>query len=50
MDNANVEQVQQFNYLVNKITEDGRSKADILCSITQAKRTFQNKKTLIDHQ
>lgn len=36
-----------FNYLGSKITEDDRSKADILNRIAQAKRAFQNKKHLL---
>lgn len=41
---CHIEQVRQFSYLGNKITEDGRSKANILNRIAQAKKAFQNKK------
>ncbi|KAF0750315.1 Uncharacterized protein FWK35_00037690, partial [Aphis craccivora] len=47
IDNARIEQVQHFNYLGSKITEDGRSKDEILSRIAQAKRAFQNKKHLL---
>jgi len=40
INNARIEQVHHFNYLGSKITEDGRSKADILNRIVQAKKAF----------
>lgn len=47
MDNARIEQAHHFNHLGSKITDDGRSKADVLNGIAQAKRAFQNKKHLL---
>lgn len=43
IDNAHIKQVLHFYLLESKITEDGRSKADILSKITQAKKAFQVK-------
>lgn len=45
INNANIEQVQQFNYLRNKITKDDRNKADILCKMAQAKWLSKIKNT-----
>lgn len=47
MDNTHIEQVQQSNYLGNKITVGGHSKANIIYRIAQVKRTFQNKENLL---
>lgn len=41
--NTHIEQVHYFNYLGSKITEDGRSKDDIINRISQAKSAFPNK-------
>ena len=42
-----LEQVREFCYLGSKITEDGRSKREIISRIAQAKKSFQKKKTLL---
>ena len=42
-----LEQVKQFSYLGSKITEDGRSKSEIISRIAQAKKAFQKKRDLL---
>ncbi|CAI6343800.1 unnamed protein product [Macrosiphum euphorbiae] len=45
--NEQIKQVQQFTYLGSNITEDGRSKTNIICRIAQAKRAFQDKSHIL---
>ncbi|KAE9524312.1 hypothetical protein AGLY_015351 [Aphis glycines] len=40
-------QVQQFTYLGSNITDDGRSKTNIICRIAQAKRAFLDKSHIL---
>jgi len=47
IDNEQIKQVQQFTYLGSNITEDGRSKTNIICRIAQAKRAFQDKSHIL---
>ena len=42
-----VEQVRQFKYLGNLLTEEGRSRTEIRAGIGMAKEAFSNKKVLI---
>lgn len=47
LDIAFIEQVQHFNYLRSKITEEGHSIANMFSRIAQKNRTFQNKNYLL---
>lgn len=40
IEDEQIKQVQQFTYLRSNVTEDGRSKINIICRIAQAKRAF----------
>ena len=42
-----LEEVEEFSYLGSRITNDGRSKKEIVSSIAQAKRAFYKKKNLL---
>ena len=44
--NEKIQEVNEFNYLGSKITNDGRSSREILSRIAQAKNAFYKKKNL----
>jgi hypothetical protein len=47
IDNEQIRQVHQFTYLGSIITDNGRSKTNIICRIAQVKRAFQNKRHIL---
>jgi hypothetical protein len=47
IDNEQIRQVHQFTYLGSIITEDGRSKTNIICRTAQAKKAFQDKSHIL---
>ena len=44
---AILQEVDEYCYLGNKITNNGRSKEDIKCRLAQAKKAFLKKRNLL---